>query len=160
MTFRPTPRQQELLDCVSRHGRINGIYRLSQLLGRPYRRVLDQAKALEREGLIRLSFDVNGGRRQTVIEPASGGAATSQPELHHPRIWSSPVTGVDDHTLIASVLAEPTFDDLLRCVLHYGLEKVRSVYRRMLASDHFEPWAQQEAARMLDNIEIGFARAA
>lgn len=140
---------------------MDGVYRLAKLLGRPYRRVFDHVKTLEREGLLRVTREVRTGRRQSVIEAVPvNRIAASRPPMTRTRIWSAPIDAVDDRTLIASVLAEPTFDDLLSSVLHYGLQAVRATYRRMLDAGHFEPWAQQEAARILDNIEIGFARAA
>lgn len=160
MTSTITATQKELLECVAREERVESVYLLAKLLNRPYRRVFDQVKALERAGMIRLVPGARGGRRRSGVELATQPAAGGQPELSIPRFWSAPRTGVDDTTLIAGVLAEPVFDDLLRCVRHYGTAAVRAVYERMLDAGDLAPWARQEADRMLRNIEIGLARAA
>lgn len=84
---------------------------------------------------------------------------TKQPALSYNRIWSSPVTGVSDTTLIASVIAKPTFDDILQCCLHYGVDRVRQVYLQMLAANELSAIGARTVGRILANVEIGFARA-
>ncbi|GEM_PF-2171221 len=161
MTKTLTAKQQGLLDFVAEHGRVESVYTLSKLLSRPYRRVFDHVKVLQKAGLLKLSPSHNEGRRHSTIEVVKvPPEPPAQPQLSYSRSWSSPVTGVGDRTLIASVLAEPTFGDVLKCARHYGLDRVRDVYGRMLEQGDLKPWAAIESGRILSNIEIGFARAA
>ena len=89
-------------------------------------------------------------------------AATGRPrhpQLSFPRIWSCPVEKVDEETFIASVVAKPTFEDLLACACHYGLDEVARIYRLMEEEGELKPIIATECELMLANIEIGFARA-
>ncbi|HEX6994974.1 MAG TPA: hypothetical protein VF339_12585 [Gammaproteobacteria bacterium] len=67
---------------------------------------------------------------------------------------------MDEETVIAQVLARPTFDDLLACVEHYGLQRVQEIRTAMLRAFELLPGAAETSGRMLKNIEIGRARAA
>jgi hypothetical protein len=158
MSFIPTPKQAALLQRVRDAGEVQGVYALAKALGRPYKRVLENLRTLQAAGLVELSNERRSGRKTILVRRSR--RRGRQPQLSYNRVWSSPVSGVDDTVLIASVLARPTFDDLLTCCRHYGLPRVRSVYMTMLGTGELDALVQQSVSRMLANIEIGFARAA
>lgn len=90
-------------------------------------------------------------------------AATNRPrhpELSFNRIWSGPIEKVDEEIFIASVLAEPTFEDVLACACYYGLNEVARIYRLMREDGELKPIDATECGQMLTTIGIGFARAA
>lgn len=153
-----TPKQREVYDYIARAGEVRGVYALAKALRRPYNRVHDNIQALAADGRIEIVRTTHGGRR--VVSMRVGALPAAQPALSYSRIWSSPRTGVNDKTLIASVVAKPTFDDLLRCCLHYGVAQVRQVYLEMLAANELSALGARTVGRMLANVEIGFARAA
>jgi len=157
MSLELTTKQALLFEHIKRAGEVRGVYTLAKAVGRPYKRVLEHLHALQAAGKIDLISQMDCGRRITMIRASAG---KSQPELSYSRIWSSPITGVNDTVLIASVLAEPTFDDVLTCCRHYGVARVREVYTSMLGTDEMGRLVQKSVGRMLANIEIGFARAA
>ncbi|AXQ27482.1 hypothetical protein D0B54_01745 [Solimonas sp. K1W22B-7] len=153
-----TASQQMLIDCLkAQGGRADSVYDLAAKLGRPYRRVFDQVKMLAAQGRLVLSPGQEGRRRKTSIALADPGAEA--PELTFNRIWSTPPEALPETTLIASVLAQPTFDDVLGLALHYGLPKVRQIFLTMVAAGDLEGWALKESARTLANVEDGFIRA-
>lgn len=153
-----TASQQTLIDCLkAQGGRVDSVYDLAAKLGRPYRRVFDQVKMLAAQGYLALNSTQSGGRRKTSI--ALAGPAAGTPELSFNRIWSSPPETLPEDTLIASVLTQPAFEDVLRLSLHYGLPKVRKVFQEMVASGDLQGWSLKESARTLANVEIGLARA-
>lgn len=154
-----TPKQQEVFDYIDRAGEVRGVYALAKGLRRPYNRVLDNVRELAAGGRIEIVPAKQGGRRVTLLRIA-GKTPDKQPTLSYNRIWSSPVTGVSDTTLIASVIAKPTFDDVLQCCLHYGVDRVRQVYLQMLAANELSAIGARAVGRILANVEIGFARAA
>lgn len=148
-----------LIDCLkAQGGRVDSVYDLAAKLGRPYRRVFDQVKMLAAEGYLVLSPGQQDGRRKTGIALAK--AVGGVPELSFNRIWSAAPEALPETTLIASVLARPSFDDVLRLTLHYGLPKVRKVFQAMAAAGDLQGWSLKESARTLANVEIGLARAA
>ena len=157
MSYKLTDKQKSLLQHVRDAGEVRGVYTLAKAVGRPYKRVLEHLRALQMAGLVELIERREGGRRVTVIRESRG---KGRPKLSYNRVWSSPVSGVNDTVLIAGVLAEPTFDDVLACCRHYGVARVREVFSSMLGTDELAPLVQQSVSRMLANIEIGFARAA
>jgi hypothetical protein len=154
-----TAKQQEVLDYIAWAGEVRGVYALAKALGRPYNRVLDNIRALEAAGRIEVSAGKWGGRRVTLLRAATE-ATDRQPSLSYNRIWSAPATGASDTALIASVIAKPTFDDVLQCCLHYGVNRVREIYLAMLARNELSAIGARSVGRMLANVEIGFARAA
>lgn len=154
-----TATQQKLIDCLKAEGgRVDSVYDLAAKLGRPYRRVFDQVKKLAAEGYLTLSPGEHGGRQKTGIALAT--TAATPPELSFNRIWSAAPEALPETTLIASVLAQPSFEDVLRLVLHYGLPKVRKVFQTMASAGDLQDWSLKESARTLANVEIGLARAA
>ncbi len=158
MSFNPTPKQAELLAYLRSSSRTPGIYGLAKALGRPYKRVFDDVARLASAGLLSVRPTFENGRKVSLVQlPVERPA---QPSLSYSRIWSSPVTGADDRVLIASVLAEPTFGDVLACCRHYGIAKVKGIFDSMLGTDELGEMTQLSLIRMLSNIEIGFARAA
>lgn len=158
MSFTPTPKQSELLRHLHDAPSAVGIYALAEVLGRQYKRVFDDVAHLASAGLLTVTPTVEKSRKVNRVHlPAKGPA---QPQLSYSRVWSSPATGVDDRVLIASVLAEPTFGDVLACCRHYGIAKVKGVFDNMLGTDELGETTQLSLIRMLSNIEIGFARAA
>lgn len=159
MTLALTGKQQDIVDHVSRLGRVESIYQLSKLVGRPYRRVYDHVRHLRDVGLVKLVETRKGGRRQTSVELATQKVRPRHPELSYNRIWSCPVEKVDEETFIASVLTDPSFEDLMACVFHYGQDEVIRVYRLMLEDGELKPLIAAECGRILANIEIGIARA-
>lgn len=154
-----TPKQREVLRYIDRAGEVRGVYALAKGLRRPYNRVLDNVRKLADEGRIEIMPVKHGGRRVTLLRVA-GKSSDQQPALSYNRIWSSPMTGVSDTTLIASVVAKPTFDDVLQCCLYYGVDRVRQVYLQMLAANELSAIGARTVGRMLANVEIGFAHVA
>jgi hypothetical protein len=155
--FEPSRKQAALLRYIEKAGEVHGVYELAQSLGRPYKRVLEHVRVLAAVGLLDLEKQIANGRVVTLIRARN---RRKQPVLSYSRVWSSPVSGVDDTVLIASVLAEPTFDDVLACCRHYGVSRVRQVFNAMLRTGEMPSIVQKSVGRMLTNIEIGFARAA
>lgn len=156
MSYPLTAKQSELLAFLDGAGSVAGIYHLSKALTRQYRRVFDDVGKLKAAGLLTVTPIVENGRRVNLIQRAS--ARPAQPELSYSRIWSSPASGVSDRVLIASVLSEPTFADVLACCRHYGVQSVKRVFSAMLGTDEINELTQLSLIRMLSNIEIGFAR--
>lgn len=151
-----TRKTQDLLALIDRGAGEDGIYALAAAAGRPYRRVHDQVKRLAAEGLVRLDRVSVGPRTAIRVRPLG----TRKPNLSFNRAWSRPGGGVGEETVIAQVLARPTFEDLLECTEHYGLERVRTIRTAMLRAFELSPGAAEASGRMLKNIEIGRARAA
>jgi hypothetical protein len=145
------------------HG-ASSIYELARSVRRPYRRVYQQVRKLAVLGLVTLEKGLVDNRTAFRVRPVAQGktrvANATQPSLSHNRAWSRPTSGVDDDTLIALVISNPNFPDLLACAKHFGIERIRAVYRKMLDGFHLRPSVAEEAGRMLENIEIGFRRAA
>lgn len=158
MTFTLTTKQLEVLKHLRTKKEPQSVYALAKSLDRPYNRVLGNVRLLSEKGFIGLSERRVDGRRAIVIHRKP--VRRSQPQLSYSRVWSAPVTGVNDTVFIASALADPTFDDVLICCRHYGMARVREVFSSMLGTDELSPLIQQSLSRILANIEIGFARAA
>lgn len=158
MSLQLTLKQSELLAYLRGTPSAPGIYGLARALGRQYRRVFDDVMRLASAGLLTVTPTFKNGRKVSLVQLPVDRPA--QPSLSYSRVWSSPATGVDDRVLIASVLAEPTFGDVLACCRHYGLDKVKRVFDSMLGTDELGELTQLSLIRMLSNIEIGFARAA
>ena len=74
-------------------------------------------------------------------------------------IRGCPIEKVDEETFIASVVVEPTFEDVLAFACHYDLNEVARIYRLMREGGELKPIIATECGQMLANIEIGFARA-
>ena len=153
---RQSPKLEQLLELIEAGAGEQGIYALAAAAKRPYRRVHDQIRRLTASGLGRVEETRHGPRIRLRVTPI---AKTGQPVLEFNRSWSRPSGGVDAGVIIAQVLARPTFRDLLTCVKHYGYARVRHVYRTLIDELQLEPGAAAESGRMLDNIEIGRARA-
>jgi hypothetical protein len=134
-----------------------GIYALAAAAGRPYRRVHDQVQRLAVAGLVRIDKQVRGPRTQTRVRMARAPAGTV---LDFNRAWSRPLGGVDADTVIAQVIARPTFHDLLVCAQDHGIARVRNTFQAMVNGCEIDPSAAAATARMLGNIEVGHARAA
>jgi hypothetical protein len=154
---RRTRKLEQLLQLIRAGTGKDGIYELAAAAGRPYRRVHDQVRRLGAAGLVRLEGAPRGSRSRIRVLPVE---QSGTPALQFNRTWSRPSGGVDAETTIAQVLARPTFGDVLACVKHYGSGPVRAIYDRMIGSMQLDPAAARESARMLNNIEIGRARAA
>lgn len=147
---------EELFRLIQAGAGEEGIYALAAAAGRPYRRVHDQVQRLAATGLVKLAMEHRGSRTRIRVVPLEQRPA---PVLQFNRAWSRPSGGVNTDTVIALVLARPTFDDLLSCCMEYGIERVRDIFQRMIAAMQLDPKAAGESGRMLDNIEIGQARA-
>lgn len=154
--MRRTRKIEDLLCLIRDNAGADGIYALAAAAGRPYRRVHEQVKRLAEEGLVRLEPASAGPRARIRVRPAAG----RRPKLSLNRAWSRPSGAIDDETLIAQVLARPTFNDMLACVEHYGIPRVRKRRAAMIAAFELPPGAADASGRMLKNIEIGHARAA
>jgi hypothetical protein len=154
--MRRTQKLDELLTLIRAGAGEEGIYALAAAAGRPYRRVHAQVHRLAAEGVVRLDRLSGGTRSRMRVR----GVESEGPRLSFNRAWSRPSGGVDDERTIAQVLARPTFEDLLACVDYFGLDRVRAVRRSMLAKLELEFGAATATGRMLNNIEIGRARAA
>lgn len=63
--------------------------------------------------------------------------------------WSNPQPR--DELLIAKVLEQHRFEDMVRVCAHFGMPKVRRVFRQRV----FEPMPRASVARMLGNIAKG-----
>jgi len=63
--------------------------------------------------------------------------------------WSNPQ--IKDHVLIAKVLQKHRFEDVVRLCLHYGVARVKRVFKQ----NEFEPAARACVSRMLFNISAG-----
>jgi hypothetical protein len=155
LAVRSTGKLKDLLALIDAGAGDGGIYALALAAGRPYRRVHDQVRRLAAAGLIRVDRGQRGGRARIRVRSIQRG-----PALAFQRAWSRPSGGLDDETVIAQVLARPTFSDLLACVEHYGLDRVLSLRDLMLRDLELEPGVASASGRMLSNIEIGRARAA
>lgn len=147
---------EELFRLIQAGAGEEGIYALAAAAGRPYRRVHDQVQRLAARGLVKLAMEQRGSRTRIKVAPLEQRAT---PVLQFNRAWSRPSGGVNTDTLIALVLARPTFDDLLSCCMEYGIDRVRDIFQTMIAAMQLDPKAAGESGRMLDNIEIGQARA-
>lgn len=147
---------EELLRLIRAGAGQEGIYALAAAADRPYRRVHDQVRRLAAAGLVRLETERRDSRARIRVIPV---APSVSPVLQFDRAWSRPSGGVDTDTTIALVLARPTFSDLLSCCMEYGIDRVRDIFERMIGAMELHPKAAEESGRMLDNIEIGQARA-
>lgn len=154
--MRRTRKSEELLALIRRGAGEEGIYALAAAAGRPYRRVHQQVKRLAAEGLVHLERVPAGPRTAIRVRPIPA----RRLKLTIDRAWSRPAGGVADDTLIAQVLARPTFKDLLACVEHYGLERIQTSRADLIRAFELTPAAAETTGRMLKNIEIGRARAA
>ncbi len=155
--MRSTRKLRDLLHLVHAGAGENGIYALAAAARRPYRRVHAQVQRLAAAGVVSLNKQHRGPRARIRVRPA---VRARGPTLTFNRAWSRPSGGLDAATLIAQVLARPTFRDVLACVQHYGIEQVRGVYGTMVSELGLAPGAATASARMLTNIELGRARAA
>jgi len=63
--------------------------------------------------------------------------------------WSNPQ--LSDELLIARVLDQHRFEDMVRVCAHFGVPKVRRVFRQRV----FEPMPRASVSRMLGNIAKG-----
>src|SRR2546423_13369646 len=126
--MRSTPKLQRLLTLIRQGRGEQGIYGLAQAARRPYRRVHDQVKKLAAEGLVQLEMRREGPRAFTRVALLDDAPV----RLAHNRAWTRPATAVESDTIIALVLARPTFGDLLACVQRYGSAHVRTLYDDML----------------------------
>lgn len=154
--MRQTRKIRELLRLIQAGAGQEGIYGLAATAGRPYRRVHDQVRRLAAAGIVRLTAERHDSRARVRVIPVEDSAAQA---LQFNRAWSRPSGAVGIDTIIALVLARPTFDDLLSCCLQYGIGRVRGIFDRMVAALELDPRAAEESGRMLANIEIGEARA-
>ena len=154
--MRRTRKIRELLQLIQAGAGQEGIYALAATAGRPYRRVHDQVRRLAAAGLVRLAAEHHDSRARVRVVPIEDSTAHA---MQFNRAWSRPSGAVGIDTIIALVLARPTFDDLLFCCLQYGVGRVRLVFDRMIAALELDPRAAEESGRMLGNIEIGDARA-
>lgn len=160
MTNTTTGKQQALLRAVQKGAGRNGVYGLARRLKRPYRRVYDQVRLLEARGQLRTQKLRRRGRTCLAVMPLATAAESPKPNLQFNRAWSRPSGQISDSTLLAQVLARPTFRDLLACAVHYGPQTVRQQLNRMVQNFELPAAASSEALRMLGNIELGLARAA
>lgn len=147
---------EELVRLIQAGAGQKGIYALAAAAGRPYRRVHDQVRRLAAAGRVRLETEHGESRVRIRVIPVEQSA---RPVLQFDRAWSRPSGSVDTDTLIALVLARPTFNDLFACCMEYGIDRVRDLFERMIAAMQLDPRAAEESGRMLNNIEIGQARA-
>lgn len=154
--MRRTRKLEELFRLIRAGAGREGIYALAAAAERPYRRVHAQVRRLAAEGLVKLVTEHRDSRARIRVIPMENSAP---PALQFNRAWSRPSGGVDTDTIIALVLARPTFDDLLSCCMEYGVDRIRAVLRSMIAAMQLNPNAAEESRRMLSNIEIGQARA-
>jgi len=152
--MRQTNRLNALMALIRQGEGKAGIYALASAAGRPYRRVHDQVRRLVREGQVKLVPQQVNGRRRLQVVPVD------MTPMRFNRAWSRPSGGVDAETEIALVLSRPAFDDLLSCVQRHGLSRVRAVHDVMLNDLELSPGAAAASTRMLNNIEVGLARAA
>lgn len=63
--------------------------------------------------------------------------------------WSN--ANMNDGIFISKVLEKPQFEDVARLCLHFGMAKVRRIFRR----NTFEPMTKASLTRMLSNISKG-----
>ena len=77
-----------------------------------------------------------------------------QPKLSIPRTWSRP-SGVDDETLIATTLAKPTFSDVARLCVFFGVGRVSSVAHEI----DLDRRIKNNLEDMLKNINSGIQNA-
>jgi hypothetical protein len=153
---RQTRKLESLLELIRAGKGERGIYALAAAAGRPYRRVHAQVQRLAEAGLVTLDAQTSG-RAVTRVRAVN---EVREPSFSFNRAWSRPSGGQAPEAVIAQVLARPAFEDLLACVDHYGLSRVRRVHTDMLRRLELRPGAAQACQRMLNNIEIGRARAA
>lgn len=154
--MRRTRKLEELLRLIQAGEGEGGIYALAAAAGRPYRRVHDQVGRLAAAGAVKLVAAHQGPRARVRVVPAGDPVL---PALRFSRAWSRPSGGLSTDTVVALVLARPTFEDILACCLRYGIGRVRGIFASMVATLQLDPRAAQESGRMLSNIEIGLARA-
>jgi hypothetical protein len=153
---RRSQKTEDLLRLIRRGAGEKGIYALAAAAGRPYRRVHEQVQRLAAAGAVRLERLPGGARSRIRVRSVE----SRGPALSFNRAWSRPSGGLDEETVIAQVLARPTFRDLLACVDYYGLERVHAIRSVLIGGFELHPGAACATGRMLKNIEIGRARAA
>jgi hypothetical protein len=78
--------------------------------------------------------------------------ARRQPRLSFSRTWSRP-SGISDDVLVATALANPSFEDLTRLCLSFGSHRIRETLSSFM--DEIPPVVGAEAARMITNAERG-----
>lgn len=77
-----------------------------------------------------------------------------QPRLSIPRTWSRP-SGVDDETLIATTIANPTYSDIARLCIYYGVKRVEEIADNLDIDKRIKANVQ----RMIKNARIGIVNA-
>lgn len=100
----------------------------------------------------------NEGRLERVGRGVWRRLSNKAPRLVHPRTWSRP-SGVRDDILIAATLARPTFEDLLRLTLAFGMARVRRALEQLAGDGDITARVRDADERMLNNIARGFSAA-
>ena len=80
-------------------------------------------------------------------------------QMTHNRNWSVPRDLLPDDVLIASVLDDPVFADMVKLCLHFGVGRIRDILKQMIQNDELNRVSRRHSERMISNIEEGFARA-
>ena len=80
-------------------------------------------------------------------------------QMTYNRNWSVPRDQLPDAVLIASVIDDPVFADMVKICLHFGVERVRDIFTRMVQDGELNRVSILHCERMISNIEEGFARA-
>lgn len=96
------------------------------------------------------------------VSTSPEGASMSQSiamQMTYNRNWSVPRDQLPDDVLIASVLDDPVFADMLTLCLHFGTVRVRDIFNQMIQNDELNRVSRLHSERMISNIEEGFARA-
>ena len=73
--------------------------------------------------------------------------------LRFPYDWSNP--DMPDDALIAAVIERELFEDVCVVCLHFGFDRVESIYARLVAGKSLSE-VTSSIPRMLENIKRGF----
>lgn len=150
------PKRRQTLAAV-RRGPFPSVYALAEALGRPYRRVWDDVKALEAAGLIetRPATAPATGRRRVEIFPRSDRSGDTPTLVQRPDVaWSRPA-GVDASRALDLSLHRPSLTGLVEAVRVSGIDATRKRLLELLARRELDDSTAWLAARILSNIERG-----
>jgi hypothetical protein len=86
---------------------------------------------------------------RTAIQKANAPRKSAKIGLSGAYDWSNP--NIKDDVLIGNVLEKRKFEDVARLCFHYGIPRVRRVFKRR----EFEPMTSASVSRMLGNISKG-----
>lgn len=82
----------------------------------------------------------------------------AEPQLTYSRTWSAPSKQLPWETVVASVLADPKWQDVVEISLVYGVERVRQVLHDMALHQDIHERLVNLLSDALDDIDEGFRK--